>query len=185
MHDRDQAALVSHATLDALGHELLQLFRRVLEIAVCRTLRLAHGADGPHPAIGFVGTPLVELDFTGRLLSAGKQATDHHRIGAGDERFRDVTGVADTAIGDQRNTAVAQRVRHLGDGRHLGYADACDDTGRADRPRADAHFHAVGARFHQRFSRVAGHDVAAEYLYVRVLLLDPRDAVQHAFRKPV
>ncbi len=148
-------------------------------------MHLAHGADGTHPAVGLVGTPLVELDFTGRLLGAGKQATDHHRIGAGDERFRDVSGVADTAIGDQRNSAVAQRVRHLGDGRYLGYTDACDDTGRADRPRADADLDAVSPRLDQGFRRIACDDVAAEYLHVRVLLLDARDAVEHAFRKPV
>src|SRR6185437_10688686 len=42
--DRDQAALVRHAPLDALRHELLELGRRVLKIAVRRPVALGHGA---------------------------------------------------------------------------------------------------------------------------------------------
>src|SRR5262245_31098924 len=38
IENRDEAALVGHAALDALGHELLELAGRVLEIAVRRAM---------------------------------------------------------------------------------------------------------------------------------------------------
>src|SRR6185312_1508152 len=40
VEDRDQAPLVGYASLDALGHELLELARRVLKVAVRRAMTL-------------------------------------------------------------------------------------------------------------------------------------------------
>ena len=48
----------------------------VLEISVAGAL--LHGAQGAHATVGFVGTPLIQLDFTGRFLGTGKQAAQHH-----------------------------------------------------------------------------------------------------------
>src|SRR5688500_8809147 len=90
VQDRDEAALVRHASFDALGHELLELARGVLEIAVGGTVAPAHRAQATHAAIGLVRSALVELDVSRRLLRAGKQSADHHAVGAGNNGLGDV-----------------------------------------------------------------------------------------------
>src|SRR5262245_18476982 len=54
VQDRDDAALVRDAPLDALRHELFDLGRGVLEIAVARAVRLRHRTERAHAAIGLV-----------------------------------------------------------------------------------------------------------------------------------
>src|SRR5262245_61903280 len=45
VQDRHDAAFVRNAPLDALGHELLELLGRVLEITVARAMALRHRAE--------------------------------------------------------------------------------------------------------------------------------------------
>src|SRR5512140_2857020 len=75
-HDGNHGALVGHSALDALGNELVGVGvsgGRFLEIAV-RTA-LLHGADGAHATIALVAATLIQDDFAGRLLGAGKHAS--------------------------------------------------------------------------------------------------------------
>ena len=105
MQYRHQAALVRHAALDALGHQLLELRGRILKIAVAGPVRLRHGAQRAHAAIGLVRSALVQLHLAGRLLGAGEHAADHDAVRAGGQRLGDVARVADAAVGDDRDAA--------------------------------------------------------------------------------
>src|SRR5215469_7652949 len=96
MEDGHDASLVGHAALYAFGHELLELGRGVLEVSVRRAVPLCHGAERAHAAIGLVGSTLVELDLARRLLGAGEQSADHHRVRTGRDRLGDVAREADT-----------------------------------------------------------------------------------------
>src|SRR5436190_15251367 len=60
VHDAAQRPAVRDASLDAFGHELVDV-GRVLEIAILRPL--LHGAEGPHAAVALVGPALVQLDL--------------------------------------------------------------------------------------------------------------------------
>src|SRR5690606_39075292 len=183
--DRDDAALVRHAALDALRDELLQLLARVLEIAVGRAVPLRHRAERAHAAIGLVRAALIELDVAGRFLGAGEQAADHRRVRAGRDRLRDVAGVANAAVRDERHVRPLERGRDLGDRRDLRHADPGDDPRRADRARPDADLDGIGTRLDQRAGRFAGHDIAGNQLQVGIRALDLADTLEHTARMPV
>ena len=82
----------------------------------------------------------------------------------GGDRLRDVSGVADAAVGDHRDVLAGERLRGVVDSRYLGHADAGDDTGRADRPGPDAELHRIRARIDERERAVAGRDVPGDDL---------------------
>src|SRR5512141_3513143 len=63
-------ALVRHAPLDPLRHELVRVGDVRLEVAVLRPL--LHGPERAHAAVLLVAAPLVEDDLAGRLLRAGE-----------------------------------------------------------------------------------------------------------------
>src|SRR5262245_8494562 len=65
VEDRDDAALVRHAPLNAFGHQLLELRSCVLEVAVARALALSHRTERSHTPVGLVRRALVELDLPG------------------------------------------------------------------------------------------------------------------------
>src|SRR5262249_52300554 len=94
----DHAALVRHAPLDPFRNQFLELGSSILEITVRGAVALAHGAQGPHSAIGLVGRALIQLDLTGRFLGSGEEAADHDGVCPGNERFGDITREADTAV---------------------------------------------------------------------------------------
>jgi hypothetical protein len=100
-----------------------------------------------HAAVALVAAALEQLDAR-RFLGTGEQAADHHRRRTGGQRLADVAGVADAAVGDQRD-AVLQRLGHHVDGGDLRHADAGDDARGADRARADADLDRVRAGFQQ------------------------------------
>ena len=180
VQDRDDAALVRHAAFDAFRHELLDLGRGVLEVAVARAVRLRHRAERAHAAIRLVRSALVELDFARRFFGAGEQAAHHHAVRARDDGLGDVAGEADAAVGDQRHAVRRQRRGDVGDRGDLRHADARDDAGRADRARADADLDRIRAGVDQRQRRLGRHDVAGDDLLVRPLGLDALDRLDHA-----
>ena len=71
------------------------------------------------------------------------------------------------------------------DRRDLRHADARDDPRRADRAGPDAHLDAVGAVVGERLRAGRRRDVAADHLHLRVALLHPLHAVEHALRVSV
>src|SRR5688572_1726729 len=80
-----EPAAVGHAPLDALGDQLAGLGHLGLEVAVLGAG--AHGAQRAHAAVDLVAAPLVEDDLARRLVGAGEERADHHRVGPGGERL--------------------------------------------------------------------------------------------------
>src|SRR6185295_1571405 len=152
----DERAFVRHATLDALRDELLQLFGRILEIAILRAVRLRHRSERAHAAIRLVGRALVQLDFARRLFGASEQTANHHAVRAGDQRLGDITGEANAAVRDQRYTGAFQRSGNVRDCGDLRHADAGNDSSRADRAGTDADLDAVRTRFDGRLGSFSG-----------------------------
>ena len=179
-HPAERAAIRDPA-FDAFGHQLVGI-GLILEITILAAL--LHRAKRTHAAVALVAAALEQLDFAWAFLGAGEQAADHHAGRAGDQRLADVAGIADAAVGDQRD-AVLQGFSHHRDRGDLRHADARHDTGGADRPRANADLDRVRTRVHQRQRGIAGDDVAADHLQFREAPLGPRHAVDHALRMTV
>src|SRR5690606_20593250 len=179
--DAADRAAVRHAPLDAFRHQLVGV-GRILEVAVLGTL--LHRAQRTHAAVALVAAALEQLDLARGFLGAGEQAADHHRGRTGGDRLADVAGVADAAVGDQRD-ALLQRLGHQVDGGDLRHAHARDHARGADRARAHANLHRVGTGVVQGQRGLAGDNVAAHHLHLREVLLDPGHAVQHALRVAV
>ena len=109
VHDIADRALVGHLAFDAFGHEFQRVLDVLLEIAVGRAAR--HRADRAHAAIGLVGAALPEKHFARRLVGAGEQRADHGDVGAGGERFRQIAGIFDAAVGDHGHVRPSSRLR--------------------------------------------------------------------------
>ena len=184
MNDSGQRPLVGYPALDTFRHQLFNLIV-FLEIAIRRTVRLRHGTQRPHAPVGLVGTPLVQLDLARRLLGTREQAADHHRIGAGHQRLGDITGIANTAIGNHRYPRIAQCFGNRGDSCYLRHTDTGDDPGGADRTGTDTDLDAVDARLDQCPAAIGRGDIAADNLAVRILLPDPAHHVEHTLRMTV
>ena len=179
--DRGQGALVGNTAFDAFRYQLLGAGRGVLEVAVGRALRLCHGTQRAHAAVGLVGTALEQFDFTRSLFGTGEHRTHHHAGSTGNDGLGQVTREADAAVGDQRHASAFQCSGNVGDGADLRHADTGNDTGGADRARADTDLDRVSASFGQSLGGSAGGDVAADHLHLRVGFLDPANAVDHTF----
>ena len=124
----------------------------ILEVAVGAAL--LHGAERAHAAIALVRAALVELDLAGRLLGAREQAAEHHARRAGGDRLGDVAGIADAAVGDERDVRCSPAPSSaFWIGRDLRHADAGDDARRADRAGTDADLDRVGAVVDERLAR--------------------------------
>src|SRR5690606_3533344 len=73
-------------------HALQRAAHADRDAGAARQLRVRRGhAPGATPA--------------GRFLRAREQRTQHHRVGAGDDRLAEVTGLLDAAIRDDRDVA--------------------------------------------------------------------------------
>src|SRR5436190_581330 len=180
---RDRAALVGDAALHALGHELVDVHVRVLEVAIGRAL--LHRAERAHAAVGLVRAALIELDLTGRLLGAGEERPQHDYMSAGGDRLGDIAGITDAAVRDERHAGLLECLGDVLDGRDLGHADTGDDSRRADRAWPDADLHAIGTVVDKRPRAVPRADVPADDFHPWILRLDPLHAVEDALRVAV
>src|SRR3990167_2060140 len=180
--DRDDRALVRHATFNAFGHEFVGVrvgaFVVFLEVAVGRAV--FHGADRAHAAVALVAAALEQDHLARCFFGTGKHAAHHHGAGAGSNGLGDVTGVTDAAVGDQGHARALQRGGHVVDGHDLGHAHTGHDTGGADGAWADADLDRVSAGLNQGQRSRAGGDVAADHIDLREVLLDPAHALDHA-----
>ena len=93
--------------------------------------------------------------------------------------------IADAAIGDQRDARAFQGLRHIRNRGDLRHADTGHDARGADRTGTDADLDCVGARIRPAPRGGAGGDIAADHVDMRIVLLDPADAVDHAWRMAV
>src|SRR3954469_10864902 len=176
----DRAALVRDAALYAFRDQLVDVHVGILEVAVGRTL--LHGAERAHAAIRLVRAALEKLDLAGRLVGAGEERAEHDGVRAGGNGLRDVAGVAHAAIGDEGHARFLERRGDVLDRSDLRHADARNNARGADRAGTDADLDAIGAMVDERLRGVAGADVAADDLHVRIARLDPLHAVEHALR---
>src|SRR6185437_7794724 len=105
---------VGDLALDALGDDLVVAGDLGLEVAVLGVGLLAaarHRAEGAHATVGLVLLAVDEDQVAGRLLAAGQQRADHDRVGAGDDRLRDLARVLESAVGDDRDAGRPGRQR--------------------------------------------------------------------------
>ena len=142
---------------------------------------MLHGTNGAHATVALVAAALEQHDFTGRFFGTGKHATHHHGASPCGNGFGDVAAVADAAVSNQGHTRAFECGGHAVHSHDLRHAHTRHDAGGADGAGADAHFHAVGTGFDQGQGRSARGDIAANDFNVRVVLLDPTHAVEHAF----
>ena len=105
--------------------------------------------------------------------------------GACGNRFRDIAGESDTAVGNNRDTGAFQRFNRVRNGGDLRNTHAGHDTSRTDGARTDTHFHRAAAGFRQRPSTRAGRHVTADDLQVRIFSASITDTLQYAFRVAV
>ena len=178
MHHARQRAAHGDTPFDAFWHQLVGI-GSILEITILAAL--FHRTQATHAAIALVAAALEQFDFTGRLFSAGKQATNHHRGCARNNRLANIPRIADAAISNQRD-AVLQGISHHVDGGDLRHAHAGHDAGGANGAGAHADLHCIRACVHQRQCGIASDDIAANHLHLREGFLDPVDAIQHALR---
>src|SRR5256886_392940 len=184
VHDRLDRALVRDATLDPLGHELVDVLDVALEVPVLRVRASLHRAERAHAAVLLVTLALLEDHVAGRLLCAGEHGADHDRVRAGRDRLRDVPGGGDAAVGDQRDAVAGTHLRAVVDRGDLRHAHPGDDPRRADRPRSDTALHGVHTGVDQRLGRLGGRDVPGDELQV-VAPADRPDDLEDAPRVPV
>ena len=182
MNNLFQTPFIGDATFDTFRHQFVGGVIG-LEVAIGGTFR--HRAQGTHTAVRLVRTALIEFDFARRLFGTRQHRTDHDGGRARGNRFRDIAGETDTAVGDNRDTRAFQRFNRVGNGGDLRNAHAGHDTGRTDGARADTHFHRAAAGFRQRASARTGRHVAADDLQVRVFSASIANTLQYAFRVAV
>ncbi len=134
---------------------------------------MLHGPDGAHAAVALIAAALEQNDFAGGFFGAGKHATHHHRTGARGQSLGNITAIANTAIGNQRNARTLERRGHVVNGHDLRHANTCHDAGGANGTRANTDLDCIGARFSQCQGCGAGGNIAADHINVRVVALDP------------
>ena len=125
-----------------------------------------HRAERPHAAVALELLAVDEDELARALVAAREQRADHHRLRTGHDRLGDVAGVLQPAVGDDRDAGGCCGQRRLVDRGDLRYAHPGDDAGGADRARADADLHRVGAGVDERLRTRPGGDVAADDLHV-------------------
>ena len=128
--------------------------------------------------------PWIKDLCPGAFLQSREQSSDHHHVRPGGNRLGQVAGVADSAVGDDRNPALLGHLGGLVNRGNLRNADAGNHPRGADRARPDADLHGVGPGGDQvlaPFGRghVAGHDVDVP------LLLDAPDGFDDVGRMAV
>ena len=140
---------------------------------------MAHRAERTHTAIRFVGAALIQLDFAWGFVRTRKHAAQHHAIRTRRQGFGNVARKANAAVGNHRNATAFQGFGYVVHGRQLRHAHAGDNARRANRTRADAHFHRVCTRRRQIARRCRCGNVATDNLHFGEVLLHPSHAVNH------
>src|ERR1700722_14471583 len=129
---RRERPAMGHAPLDSLRH-MLAVGDGQLSVAIAGAL--VHRAERSHPAIKFVGAPLVENRLAGTFLGAREQRSNHHAVRAGRNRLGDIAREPDSAVCDHRDIARLGNRNRVHDSRDLRHPDSRDHTRRANRSR--------------------------------------------------
>ena len=152
--------------LDALGHEIGIVRDTLQSVPVPGERRpfaaRLHCPERAHSAVGLELLAVDEDQLAGRLLAAGQQRPEHDRVGTGNDRLRNIAGVLQAAVADDRHAGRSAGEGGLVDGRDLRHADARDDPSRADRARTDTDLDPVSPGVDQGLRASSGGDVAAD-----------------------
>lgn len=154
-----------------------------LKVAFARAL--GHGGKRTHAAISLEGTALIEDGLAGAFVDAGEEGTDHDAAGSGGDGLGDVSGILDTAVGDERDVVFFGGAIGVGDSGDLRNADSSNHAGGADGARSDANFDRVCAGFDQSEGAFVRSDVAGEEVDVGEGLFDIANCLEDAGRMTV
>ena len=152
--------------------------RAFLRVAIGRA-RL-HRAERTHAAVGFECSPLVQNRFSRRFFGSSEQSAYHRHGSPGRDCLRNVAGILDAAVRDDRHAGLLRRARRFEYRRDLRHARARHHARSADRAGPDAHFEPVDAQRDEVARAVIRRDVARDELYVRQPPLDRADGLHHA-----
>src|SRR5699024_493982 len=185
--DALDGATERHATLDALGHQLLLAADISLEVAVLGVGALLtgqatalHGTHGAHAAVTLVLLAVDGDGVTGGLGGAGEHGAEHDGAGAGGECLGDVTGELHATVGDDGDTGLAGRHGGFHDGGDLRCTDTGDHAGGADGARADTDLDGVRTGLDHGLGSLTGGQVATDDLHAGEVLLHAGNHLQHA-----
>ena len=106
------------------------------------------------------------------LIASCEDASHHADIRTGCDSLCHVSGVLDTAIGDDRSSGLLCFLIAVHNGCDLRYTDTCNDTGRTDRTRSDTDFNSVCSGCDQVSCCLCGCHVSGDYLQIRIMLFD-------------
>ena len=101
VHHLGQSTLVRNLGHDTLRYEFLDVLFHILEITVLGTE--LHGFKRTHTAVGLELTAVEDDGLSGRLLDSGEKRAGHDGVRAGGQSLDDITRIADTSVGDNRN----------------------------------------------------------------------------------
>ena len=141
---------------------------------------MLHRAQRTHAAVHLVGTALIDFGRAGGLVRAREHTAEHDAGAARSQRLHDVAGILDAAVSNDADAVLVGLFRAVRHRRHLRHADACHNTGRADRARPNADLHAVNSRGDQVMGCRRRRHIAREQLNIREALADGFHLTQHA-----
>ena len=185
MDNGRNGALVGDATFNSFWNQLFCAPAGVLKIAIRGTLSLSHGAQGTHPPICLVGSTLVQLNLSWRLLRTGEHTPHHDRVCTGHDRLGDVPGESDATVCYERNIGPLEGLTDVSDGRDLGNAGSCHNSGGADRAGTDAHLDTIHASLRKSQRCSCRRNIATNDLHGRKTALDEFDRINHVARMSV
>ena len=166
-------ALVCHPAFHAFRNKLLGVF---LEVTVLASV--LHCRNGSHTAVNLIFTSLIQLECSRALIASCEDASHHADISACSDSLGDISGILDSAVGDDRDSIPAGNVIAVHNCCDLRHADTCNHTGGTDGTRSDTYLHSVYACFDQRLGSGSCSHVSGDNLKFRICFLDLADCLQ-------
>jgi hypothetical protein len=176
---------VSHSTRDTLSNQDAVTLREVTGsssvallavLATVTCLLVLHGVDAAHASVSLDKLTLARDERSTRGLSGTSQETTHHdgRSTKG-KTLDDVANVLNTTVSNARNAEASSESADAVDGSSLGTTDSHNLLSDTSRTTAHTDSETINTSSNQRSSLLSGHDVSANDIDVRELLLNPLD----------
>ena len=173
-------SLVSDTSFNAFRNKLLRVR---LEVTVLTAV--LHSGNGSHSTVNFIFSSLIKFEVSRALIAAREHGSHHADITAGCESLCNISGILDTAVGDDRNTVLLRNCIAVHNRSDLRNTDTCNDTCRTDRSRSDTNLDSVNAGLDQGSCSLTRCNVTGDYLKIREFLLDHLYAVDNVRRVSV
>src|SRR5699024_4528587 len=125
-------ALICHTSFHAFRNKLLGVF---LEVTVLASV--LHGRNGSHTAVNLIFTSLVQFECSRTLIASCEDTSHHADVGACSDCLGNISGILDSAVGDDRDSIPAGNVIAVHNCSDLRHADTCNHTGGTDGTRSD------------------------------------------------